>query len=311
MAVGRNGVCVFEHSGNYFAPTLVQAATLTNWTHIAVVYRDGQPNLYLNGVPSRTGLKSAHIVHSGAAQDGSKYRGELGDIAQFSHSLSGDQIAQLAVAMPKPSDDADAFPLQLTCDSAGKITAQGGQAGDYELKFADGQTRALKIATAAAPMEISGPWEVSFPPGWGAPEKITFDQLADWTQQSEDGIKYFSGKATYRRPFEISAAALCTPHSALILDLGKVNDLAVVRLNGRELGTLWHPPYRVGIAAAVKAGANTLEVDVVNTWNNRLVGDDALPEEQRHTSITARTVTKNSPLLPAGLIGPVTIYPLP
>ena len=114
LAVGRNGVCVFEHSGGYFAPTLVQAATLTNWTHVAVVYRDGQPNLYLNGVLARTGLKSTHIVHSGAGQGDSKYRGELGDIAQFSRSLHGDEIAQLAAAMPQPSDGADESPLQLT-----------------------------------------------------------------------------------------------------------------------------------------------------------------------------------------------------
>ncbi len=311
LAVGRNGVCVFEHSGNYFAPTLVQAATLTNWTHVAVVYRDGQPNLYLNGLLARTGLKSAHIVHSGAAEDASKFRGELGGIAQFSRSLSGDEIAQLAAAMPKPSESVDGFPLQLTRDSTGKITAQGGQAGDYELKFSDGQTRLLKIADAAVPMEISGPWEVSFASGRGAPEKITFNQLADWTQQSEEGIKHFSGKATYRRTFDISDSALRTPHSALILDLGKVNDLAVVRVNSQKLGTLWHPPYRVDIAAAVKSGANTLEVDVINCWNNRLAGDAALPVEQRHTSITTPTVTKNSPLLPAGLIGPVTIHQLP
>jgi len=313
LAVGCNGVCVFEHGGGYFAPPLVHAATLTNWTLVAVVYRDGQPSLYLNGVLARTGLKSKHIVHPGAAEDGSKYRGKLGDLAQFSRSLSGEEIAQLTAAMPKPGDgDGEgAFPLQLTRDPAGRITAQGGQAGDYELKFADGQTRPLKLAEAAAPTEINGRWEVSFPPGRGAPGTIAFDQLADWTQRSEDGIKYFSGKATYRREFDVSALALRGPHSALILDLGKVNDIAVVRVNGRELGTLWLPPYRVDIAAGVKPGANTLEVDVVNTWNNRLAGDAGLPVEQRHTSITAPTVTKNSPLLPAGLLGPVTLHPFP
>ena len=311
LAVGRNGICVFEHSGGYFAPTLVQAATLTNWTHVAVVYGDGRPHLYLNGVLARTGLRSTHIVHSGATQDGSKYRGELGEIAQFARSLSGAEIAKLAAAMPQPSESADEFPLQLTRDSADKITMQGGQAGDYELRFADGQMRPLKITETPAPTEINGPWEVSFAPGWGAPEKITFEQLTDWTQRSEDGIKHFSGKATYRRKFDFSDSAMRTRYSALVLNLGKVNDIAVVRVNGRELGTLWHPPYCVDIAAAVKLGANTLEVDVVNTWNNRLVGDDALPLEQRHTSITARTVTKNSPLLPAGLIGPVTIRQVP
>ena len=306
LAVGRNGVGVFEHGGNYFAPTLVHAATLTNWTQVAVVYRDGQPNLYLNGVLARTGLKSTHIVHSGAGQGDAKFRGELGDVAQFSHALSADEIAQLMTTMPQPSAGADAFSLQLTSTHDGRINTQGGSPGDYELKFADGQMRTLTVSAAAALVEIAGPWEVSFPPGSGAPEKITFDQLTDWTKRSEDGIRYFSGKATYRKIFEVSAQP--PPGAALILDLGKVNDIAIVRVNGQELGTLWQPPYCVDITAAVKPGANTLEVDVVNTWNNRLAGDAALPVGQRHTSITALTVTKDSPLLPAGLIGPVTIH---
>jgi len=307
LAVGRNGVCVFEHGGGYFAPTLVQAAALTNWTHVAVVYRDGQPNLYLNGVLARTGLKSTHIVHSGAAQDGAKYRGELGDLAQFSRSLSADEIPRLMTTMPHPSASADEMPLQLTRNPDGRITAQGGPAGDYELKFANGQTRALMVSATAAPVEIVGPWEVSFPPGRGAPEKITFDQLTDWTKRAEDGIKYFSGKAAYRRTFDVSDTALRAPHSAIILDLGQVNDLAIVRVNGQELGTLWQPPYCVDITGALKPGANTLEVEVVNTWNNRLAGDAALPVAQRHSSITMPTVTKSSPLLPAGLIGPVRL----
>ena len=307
LAVGRNGVCVFEHSGNYFAPTLVQAATLTNWTHVAVVYRDGQPNLYLNGVLARTGLQSKHIVHSAAGQGDAKYRGKLGDITQFSRSLNSDEIARLPASMPQPGDAADVFALQLTRDPTGKINAQGGQAGNYALKFADGSTRALTVPAAATPVEINGPWEVSFAPGRGAPEKITFDQLADWTQRPEDEVKYFSGKATYRQTFDLPESTFRAPHSAMILDLGKVNDIAVVRVNGRELGTLWQPPYRVNINHAVHPGMNTLEVDVVNCWNNRLAGDAALPAYQRHTSITAPTVNKHSPLLPAGLIGPVTL----
>ncbi len=311
LAVGRNGVGVFEHSGNYFAPTLVYAATLTNWTHVAVVYRGGQPNLYLNGMLARTGLKSTHIVHSGAGHAEAKFRGKLGAIEQFSRPLSAAEIAQLIPSMRQPGDGASELPFQLTRTTYGRINAQGGKSGDYELKFADGHACTLAVPATAAPMEIAGPWEVSFPPGWGAPEKITFGHLTDWTKRSEDGIKYFSGKATYHYTFDGSDLALRTPHSALILDLGKVNDIAVVRVNGQKLGTLWQPPYRVDISTAIKSGGNMLEVDVVNTWNNRLAGDAALPVEQRHTSITAPTVNKKSPLLPAGLIGPVTLQQVP
>ena len=306
LAVGRNGVCVFELGSGYFAATLVHPASLTNWTHVAVVYRAGQPSLYLNGTLARTGLKSTHIVHAGVGNNvRAKYRGQFGGIEEFSRPLSADEIAQLMTAMPRPDHDPIELPPQLTRTAAGQIVAQVWQAGDYELKFADGQTRPLKVASVAAPVEITGPWEVSFAPGWGAPEKTTFDQLADWTKRPEDGVKYFSGKATYRKTFEVPAQR--QPGSAMILDLGQVNDIAAVRVNGRELATLWMPPYRLDITASVKPGPNTLEADVVNTWNNRLAGDAALPVEQRLTSITAPTVTKDSPLLPAGLLGPVTL----
>lgn len=313
LAVGRNGVCVFEHGGGYFAPPLVHAVALTNWTHVAVVYRDGQPSLYLNGVLAKTGLKSTHIVHSGAGQGGSKYRGKLGGIEQVPRSLSAAEIARLMTAMRQPSDGAGVLPFQLFRNPVGQLSAQGGQSGDYQLKMADGQTRPLQVSPAVPPVEIPGPWEVSFAPGRGAPEKITFDALTDWTQRPEPGIKHFSGTAVYRKTFVLDPprdgnlkSQISNLKSPTFLDLGKVNDIATVRVNGQDLGTLWLPPYRLDITAAVKPGANTLEVEVVNTWNNRLVGDAALPLEQRRTLLTAPTVRKNSPLMPAGLIGPVT-----
>jgi hypothetical protein len=225
--------------------------------------------------------------------------------------------ARLLTTMRQPADGIEELPLQLTRNPAGMITAQGGQAGDYQLKMADGRTRLLKVSSAPAPQQITGPWEVNFAPGRGAPEKITFDQLADWTKRPEDGIKHFSGKAVYRKTFVLDPSQVKHLNSQIpnvkyqtFLDLGKVNDIATVRINDRELATLWLPPYRVDITAAVKPGANTLEVEVVNTWNNRLAGDAALPLERRLTSVTAATVSKDTPLMPAGLLGPVNIcYP--
>jgi hypothetical protein len=93
----------------------------------------------------------------------------------------------------------------------------------------------------------------------------------------------------------------------IFLDLGQVRDLATVRLNGQDLGTLWLAPWRVEITAAVRSGDNLLEIEVVNPWNNRLVGDASLPPEKRHTFLARDTVAKNAPLLPAGLLGPVTL----
>jgi hypothetical protein len=157
-------------------------------------------------------------------------------------------------------------------------------------------------------LELRGPWEVSFPPGWGAPERISFPQLTDWTKRPEPGIQHFSGTATYRKSFELPASAPRTPQSALFLDLGRVRDLASVRLNGQELATLWMEPWRVDITAAVKPGVNTLEIEVANVWHNRLVGDAALPAEQQRTwPATPKRLQLKTPLLEAGLLGPATV----
>ena len=105
----------------------------------------------------------------------------------------------------------------------------------------------------------------------------------------------------------MSAARIGRAGSQLTLDLGDVRNLATVRVNGRELATLWLAPWQVDITAAVKLGRNTLEIDLVNTWNNRLVGDAGLPADQRRTFLTAQTVDGSAALLPAGLLGPVTL----
>jgi hypothetical protein len=154
---------------------------------------------------------------------------------------------------------------------------------------------------------IQGPWEVSFEPQWGGPERVTFDVLTDWTKRPESGIQFYSGKAVYRKTFELSDSALRTPHAPVYLDLGDVRDVAVVRLNGKEIGTVWTAPWRVDIAAAARSGENTLEITIINPWNNRLVGDAKLPDDQRLTSLSMPTVKPATPLQSAGLLGPVTI----
>jgi hypothetical protein len=154
---------------------------------------------------------------------------------------------------------------------------------------------------------LNHPWQVSFDPQWGGPELAEFAQLSDWTTRPEEGIQFYSGTATYRTRFELPDFALRTPHSALFLDLGKVCDVATVRLNGQDLGTLWTAPWTVDISAAATVGSNFLEIAVINPWNNRLVGDSKLPVERRLTSLSLPTVKTNAPLRAAGLLGPVTV----
>lgn len=307
LAVGRNGVCVFEHGANYFAPTLVHPVSLADWTHVTVVYRDGRPSLYLNGAPARTGLRSEHIVHGGAGAAGSApFRGGLGGVERFARALNDDEVVSLARTMPRPDRAASGSLIQLTRHGREWIV-QAAEAGEYEATFADGKSRKIHIANVPSPQAIVGPWEVGFTPAWGAPERATFEQLTSWTNHPEDGIRHYSGRAAYRKTFSLSDRPDPESDSRIMLDLGDVKDMATVRVNGRDLGTLWLAPWRVDITDAVQAGENVLEVEVVNVWNNRLVGDQALPAEQRRTFLLAPTVSKDAPLLPAGLLGPVTI----
>jgi hypothetical protein len=200
---------------------------------------------------------------------------------------------------------APARGLALERGADGSFSGWASEAGDFRVETADGRNLAVKVPAVPAPVEISGPWEVSFTPGWGAPEKTTFERLADWTSHADEGIRHYSGAAVYRKSFvlpEFDAAA-----GKLTLDLGAARDLATVRVNGREFPTLWLAPWQVDITAAAKPGENTLEIEVVNVWNNRLVGDALLPADQRRTFITVPSINKDMPLQPAGLLGPVTV----
>jgi hypothetical protein len=153
--------------------------------------------------------------------------------------------------------------------------------------------------------ELTGPWEVSFDPQWGGPiSPVKFDSLTGWTARSEDGIKFYSGKAVYRKQFDLPTKG---PYRRLYLHLGKVKDLAEIRLNGRTLGLVWCEPWQIEITDAVRKGANELEIGVVNEWVNRLIGDSAQPPEKRFTWTTWNPYKPNSPLLESGLFGPVTL----
>jgi len=163
-------------------------------------------------------------------------------------------------------------------------------------------------ATSVATLE--GSWKVSFDPKWGGPKEVTFDALQDWTRRKEEGIKYYSGIATYRRTFDSTHGSGVGGQESgrrLYLDLGTVHEIARVRLNGKDLGVVWCAPWRIDISTALKAGKNDLEIKVANLWPNRLIGDASKLQEKRVTRTTANPYNAGSALLPSGLLGPVTV----
>jgi (4-O-methyl)-D-glucuronate---lignin esterase len=152
---------------------------------------------------------------------------------------------------------------------------------------------------------VSGPWKVSFQPGRGAPASITMDKLSDWSHSADPGVKYFSGIGTYTKTVQVSPRSF-RKGAHLWLDLGDVKNLAVVTVNGKELGETWHAPYRVDATSALKPGSNEVTIKVVNAWVNRLIGDEQ-PGARKFTFADVKPYKANSPLLPSGLLGPVTV----
>jgi hypothetical protein len=158
-------------------------------------------------------------------------------------------------------------------------------------------------------LEITGPWTVCFDPRWGAPDSIVFPALTDWTQHPDEGIRHYSGAATYRTDFSVDFT-VGKPHTHY-LQLEEVKDagIAAVKVNGQDLGIVWTKPFRVDVGRHLRKDSNTLEVRVVNSWYNRVAGDELSPDRPRRTStnIVLSKAFKNMPirLEPSGLLGPV------
>jgi hypothetical protein len=198
---------------------------------------------------------------------------------------------------------------QLRSEKAGQLTIVASQPGKYEVKMAGGKTQRAEVRSVPPSQEIVGAWDVSFPPKWGAPEKITLNKLASLSESTNAGVKYFSGTATYTKTFDWKPAAKSgNQKSEIWLELGEVHALAQVKLNGRDLGTVWQPPFRVNISAALQAGPNALEIRVANLWRNRMIGDAALPAAERLTWSSSAQFSPDTPLPKSGLLGPVTIH---
>ncbi|MCX6895597.1 MAG: glycosyl hydrolase [Verrucomicrobia bacterium] len=185
--------------------------------------------------------------------------------------------------------------------------------------------------TATATLPLDTDWNVTFQPERGAPPSAHLDRLMDLSRHPEEGIRHFSGTASYRKTIRLSSAQL--QPGSLFLDLGAVHNLAEVIVNGHNLGVLWKQPFRADITGALQAGENEIEVRVTDLWVNRLIGDvtkmaqagfkyhnsgalarwpewvgkDAPPADAPVSFAIWQHYTKDSPLPPSGLLGPVTL----
>ncbi|MGC9197848.1 MAG: glycosyl hydrolase [Acidobacteriaceae bacterium] len=339
LAAARDGVVVYERTKGEPVPVLVAHVALAGWTHIAILYIDGKPSLYLNGKLVQEGQQSANVVHPGLGEalqgDGAAYfDGSMTKPQLFAEVLSQDRIQQAVQAgVPHPEE-----PPALEPSGNGSSELLIWQNGPYMLHSNRGSTSTLQISDIEMPSEIRGPWRVSFPANLGAPSEITLPELISLHQHQDGGVRYFSGTATYTRRFEVPASVVSIGRH-LYLDLGRVAVLAEVRLNGGDLGSLWKPPFRVDVTGMIRPGENILEVAVTNLLTNRLIGDEQLPAEYEYskremlpffggviknlpqwyvdgkpkppggriTFATWKHYDRQSPLVESGLIGPVVL----
>lgn len=204
----------------------------------------------------------------------------------------------------------------------------------FEYTTEDGISRTQAVSGAGDPVELDGPWNVSFTPRAGAGLKAVFPRLMSWTESDDPRVKFFSGSAIYEKEFAVDSS-MRRDGSDLYLDLGVVKDVAEVSLNGKPLAVLWQPPFVVDVSSAVKIGTNRLSIGVAGSWTNRLIGDAQLPDDAawrvaaggaemlsawpswliagrarpsgRLAFCSIKTFTKDSPLLESGLLGPVVL----
>ena len=168
---------------------------------------------------------------------------------------------------------------------------------------------------------LKGDWELSFPDNWGAPKKVNLPELTSWTNSEIEGVKYFSGTATYKKIFQYNIQSNTNANRRIYLDLGNLSKVGEVWLNDQNLGIAWTKPYRFDVTEIVKPGDNKLIIEVANTWSNRLTGDAITGENYTNSNIATTIVASkgfkpgdptrvpwiNVPLIESGLLGPVTL----
>lgn len=201
------------------------------------------------------------------------------------------------------------FPSILPGD--GVFNSEGAgltatEPGAYEVRYSDGSSRKFTVQPSADDASLSPEWALEFPPHWGAPASTRIDRFSSWTESQDPGIRYFSGTAIYKGQLTAPAASL-GKGGQLWLDLGQVREVATVIVNGKPVATLWHPPFRVRIDAALHAGNNSIAIEVSNLWANRLIGDSQ-PGAKRYATTNIDNYKSDSPLLPSGLLTGVTLY---
>ncbi|ARN56184.1 glycosyl hydrolase [Sedimentisphaera salicampi] len=223
-----------------------------------------------------------------------------------------DNIVSLSVGQRGlfPLEESDDTPCdwRLTAEDNGRLCLQTTMEGTFNAISESGKTFTAEAPELPDSVEVSGPWKVDFEPGLGAPAAAEFPSLISWSEHSNEGIRYFSGHASYHTSFHVPSSLLSSERK-IWLDLGRVEVAATVKINGKNLGVLWDSPYVVDVTNILKKGKNELYIRVVNLWRNRLIGDKRMPDAQNIAYCETPMCKAGDKLTPSGLLGPVELRP--
>lgn len=285
LAIGRNGVAVWE-SESYPVLSLAVETPIAGWTHVALVYEKGKPAVFVNGNLVKKGQQRFAFVHPSLGEafleeGASYYNGDMSQPVLYKRILTPEMIRQLAKKLPQQGTEMARLPRFVLVQQKPFLLAW--QKGTYRLLLSNGVVQSFLVKEKLPNREIKNDWQVRFPQGSGAPDVIFLPALISLHQHVADSVKHFSGTAVYLNNFTVPQAYK-RGRRRLFLDLGRVEVIAQVLVNGIEIGVLWKRPFLVDISEAVKTGLNTLEIRVTNLWPNRLIGDESLPDPDRFST---------------------------
>lgn len=332
LSAGQNVVRIYERGTGQAKEILAFNGPLEGWTHIAVVYENGKPSLYINGKQVAQKEASGKIVHPelGAApsveQFASYFEGNYTSPQLLNKVLNEQQIKNLYDEGLSPLVLPTGIHLTKQKD---QIKALIWQNGNYTLQ-SNRQTKQIGNIAGCNANDITGEWKVKFPKDSGAPSEIVLPSLISLHKHENFNVKHFSGTCTYSKTITVSKNDLL-PDKKLFLHLGRVEVIAEVKINGARAGLLWKEPFLIDITKTVTPGDNLLEVAVTNLWPNRLIGDEYLPIEneysehkfiqkmpewfvnnqpkpgERKSFAVWKTHDRHDPLLESGWLGPVKL----
>jgi len=343
VAVGRNGIAIWEHSSGNPVLVLAVPVNVSGWSHVTLVYKNGIPAAYINGILIQTGKKSDNTVHPPSdkaylKEGASYYNGDMSKPSVFTKSLGDDEIVRLS--KEKPPIERSPFFVQMAGNNRPSLLIKSN--GNYVLNRNNGTKTMFAIKNIEDPLAITGPWTVKFPANAGVSPQIVMPQLMSLHEHEDAFIKYFSGTAIYSTSFTFPGKV---DNKLWYLDLGRVEVISGISMNGRSLGSAWKRPYSVNATSALIHGTNKIEIKVTTLWPNRLIGDEQMPDPDKFSpgggisgldSVTKGNIetlpewyiegkpkpdngrvcfttwkhyTKDSPLLESGLIGPVSLHP--